>query len=81
MSPSNPPEKSAKEIAGEECSPKKGEAFADNPGKLFARELNTEEAIVESFSPKPREDCSLKKTAKQISAEPFFLAKEGNKQS
>jgi hypothetical protein len=31
--------------------------------------------------PTPREDCSLKKTAKQISAEPFFLAKEGNKQS
>jgi phage repressor protein C with HTH and peptisase S24 domain len=26
------------------------ELTADNPGKLFARELNTEEAIVESFS-------------------------------
>jgi hypothetical protein len=27
-----------------------GELTADSPGKLFARELNTEEAIVESFS-------------------------------
>lgn len=50
MSPSNPQEKSAKEIVGEECSPIKGEAFADSPGKLLARELNMEEAMVESFS-------------------------------